>query len=466
MTDTSTDALITTISAELRGLAVVSGGTELSRENLFIRARDRAVVLAERVAPDFRVGLVDTRDDESIITLVACLLAGRSIAMLGVREVDAAASDLARRARCSVIAVGGELRDNDDVDGEQASPLAGLDAGRSPEAVLLFTSGTTGQPKGVRLSRANVLANLVAMLRTTEEWGPDDRLGQVLTISHSFGLSMVLMALSRATPIVMLPDGAPSRALSEPLEAHGVTAFACVPYFLRLMARRHITVGEGAARGIRHLYLAGGGLADDEIDQLMPDFDGSLYLMYGFTETAARAAVRRHGDGAPSGSVGLPLPGTHVDIVTEAGNVVAGGGEGLIRATSPSIMIGYLGDEPRVLGEPFTTSDLGRLDDAGNLFITGRDVEMMNFRGNRISVVRVEAQAMQVDGVMDARAIPDSRDEDAQCLVRVVLAEGADLSAVRKALVAAIDPRGIIRAVEEVDSLPKTRSGKAIRYGG
>lgn len=422
-------------------------------------------MFASACGPDERLGLVDTRDEATLVNLLAGIFARRPIAMLGVGDVTEPVRDLANRAQCRLLLRGEEIDDFASVCDPAGSPRSGRSEADSPEAVLLFTSGTTGLPKGVRLSRANVLSNLTAMLRITDAWTEEDRLGQVLTISHSFGLSMALMAIARGTPIVLLPDGAPGRALSEAIAEHCVTTFACVPYFLRLMARRGIHLGGAAAPGVRRLFLAGGGLADDEIDQLLPELGGPLYLMYGFTETTARAAVRRHGDGAPSGSVGLPLPGTHIDVVSPEGEVLPVGAEGLIRATGPSLMIGYLGEPPRAPGAPITTTDLGRLDDAGNLFITGREVEMMNFRGNRVSVVRIEAQAMRVAGVLDARAVPDARAEDAQCVLKVVLADGVEMTTVRRGLIAAVEPRGVIRAVEQVDALPKTRSGKAIRYG-
>lgn len=446
-------------------VAVIDADGRLSRDELFARAVALGRELVDSVGPDERVGLVDTRDAQTLVVVLACLLAGCPIAMLGVGEFGEEAAALAARARCRTVFCGDQRHDLEpDREGAESSPRHGLDATDSPEAVVLFTSGTTGLPKGVRLSRSNVAANLTAMLRITEPWTSEDRLGQVLTVTHSFGLSMMLMAIARGVPIVRLPDGPPSRALAQLLADHRVTVFACVPYFLRLMSRRGMSLGGTVAPHLRELFLAGGGLADEEIAQILPDFAGALYLMYGFTETTARAAVRRHGDGAPSGSVGLPLPGTHIDIVSPRGETVAVGQEGLLRAVGPSLMIGYLGEPPRVKGTPFLTSDFGRVDGAGNVFITGRDVEMMNFRGNRVSVVRVEAQAMRIEGVIDARAVPDSREEDAQCTLRLVLSETTDPSRVRRDVIAVVEPRGIVRTVEFVDDLPKTRSGKAIRY--
>jgi acyl-coenzyme A synthetase/AMP-(fatty) acid ligase len=185
--------------------------------------------------------------------------------------------------------------------------------------------------------------------------------------------------------------------------------------------------------------------------------------MYGFTEATARVAVRRLGDGAPSDSVGLPLPGTHVRIVDDAGTPVPAGVTGRVQAYSPSLMIGYLAQDVRSPADPVTTTDLGHLDDAGNLFITGREAEMMNFRGNRVSVVSVEAVVCLIEGVQDARLQPDAHVEDAQGVLLIVAEEGADEKAIRRRALATVTPKGLLRQVTFVTDLPRTRSGKPLR---
>jgi acyl-coenzyme A synthetase/AMP-(fatty) acid ligase len=303
------------------------------------------------------------------------------------------------------------------------------------------------------------------MMRSTAPWTPQDRLGQVLPVTHSFGLSMALLALARGVPIVMLGDGPPSRRLATAFDRQAVTIFACVPYFLRLMSLRGFNLGGDCARALRLLYLAGGGVSDADLGTLLGDFGGEVYLMYGFSEATARVAVRRMGDGAAADSVGLPLPGTFVDIVSREGVVQPPGVEGFIRARSACLMIGYLGQEPRTPGSGFVTSDLGVLDAFGNLFVTGRDSELMNFRGNRVSVVSVEAVVLLVAAVLDARLTPDSRDEDALCRLQVVAAVGAPREAIRRDIIRTVAPKGLIREITFVDVLERTRSGKPTRPG-
>jgi acyl-coenzyme A synthetase/AMP-(fatty) acid ligase len=285
----------------------------------------------------------------------------------------------------------------------------------------------------------------------------------VLALTHSFGLSMTLLSLARRTPIVLLGGGLPSRAMAETVEAAQVTVLACVPYFLRLLGRRGLSIGDNFAPALHSMFLAGGGISDQELDAVLVHYNGERFLMYGFTEATARVAVRRGGDGAPPNSVGLPLPGTCVDIVAEGGDAVPVGDEGRIRVSSPSLMIGYLGAVPRTPGTAFTTTDLGRLDEFGNLFITGREAEMLNFRGNRVSAVAVEARVMELDGVQDARLVPDARDEDAQCVLSLITAPGSDRHWLRREVLRVVVPRGMVREVEFVDHLGVTRSGKPLR---
>lgn len=449
---------------------IISGDLTMSRGEVWERANALARAIELQVPPDHRIGLVDTHDGASLVGVLAAFLAGRSVALLPVSGVDDPdLPDFASEARCPAVLIGGVLERVTKPSPEDPlglfDPAAGLGTAGplSPEAVVLYTSGTTRKPLGVRLSGQNIASNLSAMMRSTAPWDATDRLGQILPMTHSFGLSMALLALAREVPIVMLGDGQPSRRLAAAFDQHAVTIFACVPYFLRLMSLRGLHLGGNCARRLRLLYFAGGGVSDADLRTLQPAYEGEVYLMYGFTEATARVAVRRRGDGAMPDSVGLPLPGTYVDIVSADGMVQPPGAEGFIRASSACLMIGYLGREPRTPGSPFVTTDLGVMDVCGNLSITGRDSELMNFRGNRVSVVSVEARVNLIAAVLDSRLTPDSRSEDAQCALRVVAQADAPLDELRREIIRTVTPKGLIREITFVDVLARTRSGKPIR---
>lgn len=114
----------------------------------------------------------------------------------------------------------------------------------------------------------NVASNLSAMMRSTVPWLPADRLGQILPVTHSFGLSTALVALAREVPIVMLGGGPPSRRLASAFDFHAVTIFACVPYFLRLMSLRGLTLVATA-----HIWCAcfTSRVSDAGLRTLLPD---------------------------------------------------------------------------------------------------------------------------------------------------------------------------------------------------
>lgn len=447
------------------GLAVIDHDIRLSRAEFFAIANSRADAITEAVPPDTRIAFVDTEDHQAILNIIASLLAGRSIAMLPTKPDDDL-QHVAARARCSMIARGSALENvairlSDD---PRLDPGFGTALANSPEAVVLHTSGTTKEPRGVRLTRRNVVSNLTAMMRISGKWRPDDRLGLTLALTHSFGLSMSLLALAQGAPIVMVGGGIPGRATAEVVTAEEVTVLGAVPYFLKLLAKRGLPLGSAKfAPGLKTLFLAGGGITDQELDTVAPDLRATTFLMYGFTEATARVAVRRRGDGAPSGSVGLPLPGTSVDVVEPGGSPLPIGASGRIRVNSPGLLLGFLGADPLPPGEPFETNDLGWVDEAGNLFIEGREAEMLNFRGNRVSLIEQEARLGTVAGIQEGRVVPDSSEEDAQCVLNIVAVDGFDRREVKWAAINAVEPRGLVREVVFVDHLETTRSGKPIR---
>jgi acyl-coenzyme A synthetase/AMP-(fatty) acid ligase len=446
----------------------VDGDRVLSRGQLREAVRALARAVGERVPPGSRVGLVDTPDvATSLISILAALTAGRPIALLPVGGLDdPQLRGLAQDADAPVVLHGGAVHPS-------GIPWQGAWAARQTpvepvaraedEALILYTSGTTQKPRGVRISRRNVATNLSAMMRLAAAWGPADRVGQVLPLTHSFGLSMALLAIARRAPIVTLGNGPPAPGLGHALDEHEISVFACVPYYLRLMSRQGLSLGASCGHRLQALYLAGGGISDADLATTIPDYRGTTFLMYGFTEATARVAVRRVGDGAPADSVGLPLPGTHLDVVGADGRVLPAGEEGFIRVSSPSLMLGYLGERDREPGVPIVTTDLGRTDECGNVYVTGRAVEMLNFHGHRVSIPAVEYAVSHIPGVLEARLVPDSRQEDAQCVLLVVPRSGVDQDGLRAEIAGRVRPRHLVRGIAFVEHLEKTRSGKPVR---
>lgn len=318
----------------------------------------------------------------------------------------------------------------------------------SATAVLLATSGSTGSAKFVRLSAANLSAN-ARQIRAALSIDASQVALAHLALHYSYGLS-VLNSHLLAGSCVVLADVSPLQpAFWDLLRDHRVTTLPGVPFTYGLLAR--LGLADLAPASLRVLTQAGGPLPAETYAALRPWVESpgrSLYVMYGQTEATARISVLPP-DELPArfGSVGLPVEGTRVSV----GGAGAGHPDELV-VTGPSVMLGYAssadeldaGDE---LHGTLHTGDLGRVDEDGFVWITGRAKRISKAFGLRVSLDDVERR-------LGAGAAVDGGDRI------VVFAEGP--SGAPGAHEVERDcglPRGSVRVVA-VDALPRTASGK------
>ncbi|BAL85644.1 putative AMP-binding enzyme [Actinoplanes missouriensis 431] len=254
-------------------------------------------------------------------------------------------------------------------------------------ALLLTTSGSTGNPKLVRLSRSAVLANAEQVAESLGVTG-DDVAITTLPLFYSYGLSVLHSHLLRGATVVLERTGIMQRDFWSALDEHRVTSMAMVPYQYEMLRRLRFDPAKHPS--LRTLTQAGGRLRAELISEFAAKMDaagGRFFVMYGQTEAAPRMATLPPDRIADKlGSVGLPMPGATFTI--EDDEVVYRG---------PNVMMGYAesgadlarGDE---LGGVLRTGDLGRLDEEGFLFITGRLKRMGKVFGVRINLDDVERE--------------------------------------------------------------------------
>jgi long-chain acyl-CoA synthetase len=308
-------------------------------------------------------------------------------------------------------------------------------------ASLIFTSGTTGTPKGVMLSHRN-FASLVGKLSGIFELGPGDGLLSVLPLHHTFEFTAgLLVPLARGAEIEYLDELTADR-LSEALGAGRVTAMIGVPALWSLLHRR-ITqelaakpgIVEGAFKALMkgnaalrdsalavnlgkllfwpvhrkfggrlRLLVSGGSALDPEVQKAFRELGFDLYEGYGLTEAAPVLAVSKPGGDASPGSVGPALPGVEIRIESPDAN-----GVGEVLARGPNVMLGYWrggaepGVDPELTGEAvedgwLRTGDLGKLDASGNLTLVGRKKDV---------IIDANGKNVYPDEVEDAYRDPD-----------------------------------------------------------
>ncbi|MDX3106383.1 AMP-binding protein [Nonomuraea angiospora] len=311
----------------------------------------------------------------SVLRYLAAWRSGRPIALLDPDLTPGALAELVARFRPAAL-----LGFTHAADG---SPPPRRDA---PEphpdlAVLLATSGSTGNPKLVRLSRQAVLANATA-IATALAIVPDEIAPTSLPLHYSYGLSVLNSHLVAGATVMLTEAGLLERSFWTHLDAHRCTSLAAVPYQYEMLRRLRYDRSEHPA--LATLTQAGGRLGQDLVQEFAGQAD-RFFVMYGQTEATARIAVLPPDRLADKpGSAGPAIPGGRLSI--DEGEVVYHG---------PNVMMGYAetaadlarGDD---LGGVLRTGDLGRLDSEGFLYLTGRLKRIAKIFGVRVNLDDVE----------------------------------------------------------------------------
>jgi long-chain acyl-CoA synthetase len=332
-------------------------------------------------------------------------------------------------------------------------------------AVMLYTSGTSGKPKGVPLSHENLLSNAQALIARAKLTSQDVILG-VLPMFHAFGLTGTLTIPFLAGAEVTYLRYSPERATAAIAE-RGVTMFVAVPGMFGLLARSKGP--DDALRTLRYPVCGGEPLPATIREGFEKRFRRPLLEGYGLTETAPVVAVNLPGEHKP-GTVGKVLSGVRVRIVDEAGRDLSTGREGEIQVRGPNVMKGYL-NRPGENAVTFTrdgwfrTGDLGRIDSEGYLTVSGRIKELIIRAGEKIMPREVEETLLQCAGVAEAAVIgePDGARGEAVVAFIVPAVHPPHEDALREHCRACLAEFKIPRRFVIAADLPRGATGKILK---
>jgi long-chain acyl-CoA synthetase len=336
-------------------------------------------------------------------------------------------------------------------------------------AVILYTSGTTGTPKGAELTHDNLLSNVETILESLIEIQPDDVVLGALPFFHSFGQTCGLNSCMKAGgQLTLIPRFDPDKAL-EIIQRDKVTIFEGVPTMY--VGMLHADSADSADTSCLRLCVSGGSAMPGEVLRAFEEKFGCKILEgYGLSETSPVASFNHPDRERKVGSIGTPIAGVEMRVVDDEGNDVEQGEVGEIAIKGPNVMKGYWRKDDAtaetIKDGWFHTGDMAKVDDEGYFFIVDRKKELIIRGGYNVYPREVEEALYEHPAVQEAAVIgvPDDKMGE-EVGAAVVLKQGEDVSAeeLRDFVKEEVASYKYPRKIWFVDELPKGPTGKILK---
>lgn len=338
-------------------------------------------------------------------------------------------------------------------------------------AVILYTSGTTGNPKGVTLTHENFNMQRNTIVPSIVEFTPDDRVVGVLPLYHVYGLANGLVpTISNGAAFVLIAQYSPQNLLNGVAESKATIMPAIPSMYQHLLtiARARKT---NMPKSLRACISGGAPLPHSVLQEFKQLFETDIVEGYGLTETTSSVCANGRTGTLKEGSIGPVAEGVEMDVFDDDDNPLPTGEVGEIVIRSKTVTPGYWNNPEATAAAInadgwFHTGDLGYRDDDGFYFITDRKKDLIIRGGFNISPREVEEVIMMHPKITDAAVVaaPDKRDQE-MVLAYVVLKEGEEMTErdVMDHCVENMAPYKRPKKVVFADTLPKSATGKVLR---
>lgn len=453
LSDEALDAASDASGAAMAGAAVVAVDATASLETVVavlgaLRAGVTVVPVAEDTGPDeLRHVLTDSRSELVVVgaerlEAVRVLLGAAGCGHLPVQAVDARTT----WSGPSPVAI-------------PAAPPASTSA--APPALVLYTSGTTGPPKGVPITAAAIAFDLDALAEAWD-WTAGDTVVHGLPLYHVHGLVLGVLGPLRSGGRLVHTGRPTPEGYAEAVAGRGGTLCFGVPTIWGRLSR---SASASAMRGARLLVSGSAPLPEPVFDAVAERCGHRLVERYGMTETLITLSGRVDGPRS-AGWVGHPLPGVEARVVDETGGLVAADGESIggLQVRGPTVMSGYLHRQPDpsmfAVGDWFVTGDVAAVAPGGEHRILGRaSTDLIKTGGFRVGAGEVEAALLAHPRVREAAVVGEPDRDLGQVVVAYVVLDG-DAAGLEGWVGGRLAAHKRPRRVVTVDRLPRNALGK------
>ena len=356
----------------------------------------------------------------------------------------------------------------DEIPQQETGPYKGTD---NETAVLLYTSGTTGFPKGAMLTHGNLISNAEACAKAMRV-SFADRILLFLPLFHSFSFTVcVILPIYAGAAIFLLASVKPFSKVIRSVFRDRITLFVAIPAVYNILSRKRapffLRYILGFLINIRACISGAAALPESTLKAFEKRFNVPLIEGYGLTEASPVVAVNPLKGARKPGSVGLPLPGVEVAVVGEDGGRMSRGEIGELAVKGPNVMKGYFNrqeESEEVLRDGWLyTGDMARIDEDGYIYIVDRKKDIIIVGGINVYPKEVEDYVMNHLSVEECAmvGIPDGRGSEVSILFikrkdDAVVDEREMMNYMKGRIAKFKTPRKIIF----IEEFPKTATGK------
>jgi len=334
---------------------------------------------------------------------------------------------------------------------------------------LPYSSGTTGLSKGVMLTHANLIANMVLSCEMNHVDETDKLIG-VLPFFHIYGMVLILnLAIYRGTTLVTMPRF-DLEAFLKIIQTHRITCLNLVPPLILALAK-HPMVDNYDLSSVRIIGSGAAPLGQDLEQACAKRLNCQIYQGYGLTEVAGASHVLPAAEARNKpGSVGPVLPNTRCKVIdTETGAELGANERGEVLIAGPHVMPGYL-NNPEATSQCidadgwFHTGDIGYGDEDGYFFIVDRVKELIKYKGYQVAPAELEALLLSHPSIADAAVIPSPDEEAGEIpMAFIVMKEPISAAEIIQFVAQNVAPHKKIRKLQFVAEIPKSAAGKILR---